>query len=147
MPLPAADRLLATAVVLLFISSAALLTGSSCRRDAWSADRDACTQELPEPHRHPRDADANRTRLLGGVGRLDDDSVVAALRQVIQAHGVATLLHYPCGDMAWAGPVIAAIQVRPDRSPYPGRTSAQRSLRRPYCKVTSNACMPSRVSA
>ena len=46
------------------------------------------------------------------VGRLGRDRVVAVLREVINTHDVATLLHYPCGDMGWAGPIIAAVQVR-----------------------------------
>ena len=37
--------------------------------------------------------------------------MIAALRRVIQDNDVATMLHYPCGDMAWAGPVITAVQV------------------------------------
>ena len=56
---------------------------------------------------------ANGTVLPPGpAGRLDGDHVLGVLRAVIEAHAVGTLLHYPCGNMSWAGPVIAALQVR-----------------------------------
>ncbi len=116
----AVDRTLAAAfLALLVITGALLLTGSSAGGYAsLLAGPHACSAEPPDPHdvyHQPASAvDANDTRPSAAAGelRLDDGRVIAALRQVVEEHGVKTLLHYPCGDMARAGPVITALQVR-----------------------------------
>ena len=116
MPLILVDRNLAAAfLALLVITGAVLFTGSSARGNAFSAGPHACAAEPPDPHENQSNgaAAANGTRpSAAGEHRLDDARVIAALRQVIQDHDAATLLHYPCGDMAWAGPIVMALQVR-----------------------------------
>ena len=100
---------------LLLLGGAALFTGhTSFRPGPWPAGPHACFAEPPaDPRRQPlATAAVNGTRFAAEDGRLDDGRVVAALREVIQAYRLSHLLHYPCGDMAWAGPVVAALQVR-----------------------------------
>ena len=115
MPLILVDRSLAAAfLALLVFTGAVLFTGSSATGNAFSAKPHACAAEPPDPQDNQPTgaAAANGTRpSAAGKHRLDDARVIAALRRVIQDHDVATLLHYPCGDMAWARPVITAVQV------------------------------------
>ena len=108
------DRNLAAAsLVLLAVTGAAVLIGSSSRGNAFLLWPYACFPEPPDPRDQPASAATadGAQPSAAGERRLDDDRVIAALRRVIQDHGVATLLHYPCGDMAWAGPVVTAVQV------------------------------------
>ncbi len=114
-PIPVDRTLAAAFLALLVITGAVLFTSSSgVTGYAFSAGPHACSAEPLDPHNEQpvSAAAANGMQPSAGEHRLDDARVIAALRQVMQDHGVVTLLHYPCGDMAWAGPVITALQVR-----------------------------------
>ena len=141
MPLVSSERLLFGASLCLLALAGERLLGGGAGSGAgygYAADHDAC---LARPHDvlrrgrgswtpaaaasaavktgKPRTESgqlaANATALPRGpaAGRLDGERVVEVLRAVIEEHAVGTLLHYPCGDMGWAGPVIAAVQVIP----------------------------------